>query len=94
VTEATLATMIGVVGSALQLVGSVLTLWGLISATKGTWSRLRTLVGALWHSRASKIAGDLSVLNKDDRGRALQGLAVLALGYLLALGSQIWSMTL
>ncbi len=83
------ANILNVVGTALQLLGGVMTLWGLLSATS-TWSqRIRALVGALWRSRASRTAAELSVLNAENRSRVLQGVAVLALGYLLALVSQL-----
>lgn len=89
-TSQTLANWLGVAGSALQLIGSVMTLWGLLSATKTRTQRARAFVGAIWRSRRSKVAAALSALNEEDRSRVLQGVALLALGYLLALASQIW----
>jgi hypothetical protein len=89
-TSKDIATWLGVIGTALQLFGSVMTLWGLLSATAGPWQRVAALLGALWRSKASRSAAELSALNDDKRLRALQGLAVLALGYLLALGAQFW----
>jgi hypothetical protein len=54
---------------------------------------LMGLVGsALWHSRASQTAAQLSVVNRENASRVLQGLAILALGYLLALAGQLWKM--
>jgi hypothetical protein len=89
-----IASWFGLAGTALQLIGSLMTLWGLLSATEGWGRRLRALAGALWRSAASRSAAELSVLNPDERVRVLQGLAVLALGYLLALVSQAWLMRL
>lgn len=89
-----IAIWLGLLGTALQLLGSVMTLWGLLSATQGTWARLCALVGALVRTRASRTAAQLSVLNTENRLRALQGLGLLALGYLLALVSQAWLMQL
>ena len=88
------ANWLGLIGTALQLLGSLMTLWGLLSATEGWWRRLRALVGALIRSAASRSAAELSVLNPDERVRVLQGLAVLALGYLLVLVSQLGLMRL
>jgi hypothetical protein len=85
-----IAAWLGVAGSALQLVGSVLTLWSLLAAARTVLQRARALVGALWRSPKSRVAAALSDLNKEDRSRVLQGVAVFALGYLLALASQIW----
>lgn len=84
------AAWLGVAGSALQLIGSVLTLWSLLSAPETFFQRARALVGGLWRSPRSKVAAALSDLNKEDQSRVLQGVAILALGYLLALVSQIW----
>lgn len=84
------ASWLGVAGSALQLLGGVMTLWSLLSALTTWRRRARALVGALWRSPRSKVAAELSELNAEDRSRVLQGVAILALGYLLALGSQIW----
>jgi hypothetical protein len=84
------AAWLGVLGSALQLLGGVMTLWGLLSAAKTWLQRARALVGALWRSPKSRVAAALSDLNAEDRSRVLQGVAILALGYLLALASQIW----
>ena len=89
-----IALWLGLLGTALQLLGGVMTLWGLLSATEGAWARARALVGALIRTRHSTAAAALSELNPDNRLRALQGLAVLALGYLLALMSQAWLMWL
>jgi hypothetical protein len=83
------AAWMGVLGSGLQLLGSVMTLWGLLSATETGFQRVRALVGALWRSPASAVAAALSDLNQEDKARVLQGLAILALGYLLSLVSQI-----
>jgi hypothetical protein len=77
-------------GSALQLLGSVMTLWGLLSAAKTWLQRARAIVGALCRSPKSRVAAELSDLNAEDRSRVLQGVAILALGYLMALASQIW----
>jgi hypothetical protein len=77
-------------GSALQLLGSVMTLWGLLSAAKTWLQRARAIVGALWRSPKSRVAAELSDLNAEDRSRILQGVAILAVGYLMALASQIW----
>lgn len=88
------ASWIGVAGSALQLLGTVLTLWGLLSAPRTGSQRLRALIGALWRSRESELAATLSDLNEDDKSRVLQGLAFLAVGYIFALVSQIWSVVL
>jgi hypothetical protein len=85
-----IAAWLGVWGSALQLLGSVMTLWGLLSAAKTWLQRARALVGALWRSPKSRVAAGLSDLNAEDRSRVLQGVAILALGYLMALASQIW----
>lgn len=85
-----IASWIGVVGSGLQLVGSVMTLSSLLSATRTVPQRARALLGALWRSPKSRVAAALSDLNEEDQSRVLQGVAVLALGYLLALASQIW----
>lgn len=85
-----IASWIGVVGSGLQLVGSVMTLSSLLSATRTVPQRARALLGALWRSPKSRVAAALSDLNDEDQSRVLQGVAVLALGYLLALASQIW----
>lgn len=85
-----IASWIGVVGSGLQLVGSVMTLSSLLSATRTVPQRARALLGALWRSPKSGVAAALSDLNEEDQSRVLQGVAVLALGYLLALASQIW----
>lgn len=84
------AAWLGVWGSALQLLGSVMTLWGLLSAAETWLQRARALVGALWRSPKSRVAAGLSDLNAEDRSRVLQGVAILALGYLMALASQIW----
>jgi hypothetical protein len=89
-----IANWLGVLGTALQLIGGVMTLWGLLSATDGAWPRIKALVGALWRSQESRAAAELSVLNADKRVRALQGLALLSLGYLLALLSQLWLIVL
>jgi hypothetical protein len=85
-----IASWLGVVGSALQLLGSVMTLWSLLSAARTGLQRARALVGALWRSPKSRVAAALADLNEEDRSRVLQGVAVLALGYLLALASQLW----
>lgn len=85
-----IASWIGVVGSGLQLVGSVMTLSSLLSATRTVPQRVRALLGTLWRSPKSRVAAALSDLNEEDQSRVLQGVAVLALGYLLALASQIW----
>ena len=61
-------------GTLLQLIGGVMTLWGLLSATSGGWSQVHALVGALWRSRASRPAAALSSLNE---AFAAQRLAVL-----------------
>jgi hypothetical protein len=88
------AAWLGVLGSALQLLGGVMTLWGLLSAARTSLQRARALVGALWRSPKSRVAAGLSDLNEEDRSRVLQGVAILALGYLLALASQIWLIVL
>lgn len=80
---------IGVAGSTLQLLGGLLTLWGLLSATTGRWQLTRALVGALWRSSRSRLFAELSELNKADPVRVLQGVAVFTLGYILALVSQV-----
>jgi hypothetical protein len=85
-----IASWLGVAGSALQLLGSVMTLWSLLAAASSTLQRARALAGALWRSPGSRVAAALSDLNPEDRSRILQGLAILALGYLLALASQLW----
>jgi len=85
-----IAPWLGVLGSALQLLGSVMTLWSVLSAARTTRQRVRALGGALWRSPKSRVLAALSDLNEEDRSRILQGVAVLALGYLLALVSQIW----
>jgi len=84
------ASWLGVTGTALQLLGGVMTLWSLLSATTTWLQRVRALVGALWRSPTSRVAARLSELNAKDQSRVLQGVAVFALGYLLALASQIW----
>lgn len=84
------ASWLGVVGTALQLLGGVMTLWSLLSATQTLFQRVRALLGALWRSPASRVAAKLSGLNAEDKSRVLQGVAAFALGYLLALASQIW----
>jgi hypothetical protein len=84
------AAWLGVLGSALQLLGSVMTLWGLLSAAKTWLQKARALVGALWRSPESRVAAALSDLNAEDRSRVFQGVAILAVGYLMALASQIW----
>lgn len=84
-----IASWIAVAGSTLQLAGTVLTLAGVLSATRTPSQWLRVLVGALWRSGRSAIAASLSDFNEDDKLRILQGLALLAAGYLLALVSQI-----
>jgi hypothetical protein len=89
-----IALWLGLVGTAMQLLGSVMTLWGLLSATAGFRARAGALLGALVRSKASLVAAELSALNPDKRLRALQGLAILAVGYLLALLSQAWLMAL
>ncbi len=89
-TSHAVASWLGVVGGALQLVGSVMTLWSLLSAAKTKRQRARALLGALWRSPKSRVAAALSDLNPEDRTRVLQGLAALALGYILALTAQIW----
>ena len=89
-----IALWLGLFGTALQLLGGVMTLWGLLSATEGARARALALLGALIRTRHSAAAAALSELNPDNRLRALQGLAVLALGYLLALVSQAWLMWL
>jgi len=86
------ALWLGLVGTALQLVGSVMTLWGLVSADDGLASKLGAIVGALVRSKGATFSAAASSLNPEDRVRVLQGLAVLALGYLLALVSQAWMM--
>ncbi len=63
------AAWLGVWGSALQLLGSVMTLWGLLSAAKTWLQRARALVGALWRSPKSRVAAGLSDLNAEDRSR-------------------------
>jgi hypothetical protein len=75
----------------LQLLGSILTLGGLFSATTTMGQRLRALFGALWRSEASSLVATLSELNKEDKTRILQGLSVITIGYLLALVSQVWT---
>jgi hypothetical protein len=85
-----IASWLGVAGTALQLLGGVMTLWSLLSAPKTWMQKMRALAGALWRSRSSEVAAKLSVLNAEDRSRVLQGVAILALGYLLALVSQGW----
>ena len=89
-TASSVASWLGVVGTALQLLGGVMTLWSLLSATTTWRQRALALVGALWRSRASEVAAKLSVLNPEDQSRVLQGVSLFALGYLLALVSQIW----
>jgi hypothetical protein len=89
-----MALWLGLAGTALQLLGSVMTLWGLLSATQGAWHRFKALVGALFRTPGSAAAAALSQLNPDSRLRVLQGLAVLALGYVCALVSQAWLMWL
>lgn len=84
------ASWLGVAGTALQLLGGMMTLWSLLSATTTRLQRVRAFVGALWRSPKSRVAAALSELNAEDQSRVLQGVAVLALGYLLALASQIW----
>jgi hypothetical protein len=84
------AEWLGVAGNALQLLGAMLTLWGLLSATGSVRHRLKVLVTALWRSMPATVAADLSTINEEKPARVLQGLAVLALGYLLALVSQVW----
>lgn len=85
-----LASWVGVLGSALQLLGSAMTLWGLLSAAKTWGQKGAALIGALWRSPASRVAASLSALNETDQSSVLQGLAFLLLGYLLALVSQTW----
>jgi len=85
-----IASWVGVAGSALQLLGSVMTLWSLLSAARTPLQRARSLMGALWRSPKSRLAAGLSDLNEEDRSRILQGVAIFVLGYVLALGSQIW----
>jgi hypothetical protein len=84
------ASWLGVAGTALQLLGGVMTLWSLLSATTTARQLVRALVGALWRSPKSSVAASLSELNAENKPRVLQGVAVFALGYLLALASQIW----
>jgi hypothetical protein len=67
-----------------------MTLWSLVSAAKTARQQARALLGALWRSPRSHVAAALSDLNPENRSRILQGLAILALGYLLALASQLW----
>lgn len=85
-----IASWLGVAGTALQLLGGVMTLWSLLSAPETWRQRLRALVGALWRSPSSRVAAVLSGLNDENKIRVLQGVAVFALGYLLAIASQIW----
>lgn len=67
-----------------------MTLWSLLSAAKTARQQGRAVIGALWRSPKSQVAAVLSELNPENRSRVLQGLAILALGYLLALASQLW----
>jgi hypothetical protein len=85
-----IANWLAVLGTALQLIGGLMSLWGLLSATQGWLPRAKALVGAIWQSAASRSAAELSVLNVDNRVRVLQGVSILALGYMLALLSQLW----
>lgn len=85
-----LAQWLGVGGNALQLLGAVLTLYGLCSAEEGPLRRLWLLVAALWRSPASAVMAELSALSEDNKARVLQGLAFIVLGYALALLSQVW----
>lgn len=85
-----IAYWIAVAGGSFQLIGSLMTLWSLLSAAQTLGQQGRALVGALWRSPKSRLAASLSELNEADRSRVLQGVAFLALGYLLALASQVW----
>jgi len=81
---------LGVAGNVLQLLGAVLTLYGLFSATSTPSQRLRLIVTALWRGEPSAVAAELSTLNPEKPARILQGLAFIALGYCVALASQVW----
>jgi hypothetical protein len=81
---------LSVTGTVLQLIGSIMTLWSLLSAPRTLRQRLRAFVGALWRSQGSRVAAELADLNPPRAARVLQGVAFLALGYLLDLASKIW----
>lgn len=90
-TRADTVWLLATLGTALQGIGSVLTLWNLLSATQGAGERLWALISSLWRSKSARLAANASTLNSVNRVAILQGLAVLTLGYLLALGSLLLS---
>lgn len=90
------APVLGVAGTALQLAGSVMTLLGLVSAAGDMRSKVIAIVSSLWSSKEANRALTLSTLNTGkaltaDGIRALRGLVVLAVGYLLSLVSGVWA---
>ena len=90
-TRADTVWLLATFGTTLQGIGSVLTLWNLLSATKGVGERLWALISSLWRSKSARLAANASTLSTVNRVAILQGLAVLTLGYLLALGSLLLS---
>lgn len=90
-TRAETAWLLATLGTTLQGIGSVLTLWNLLSATQGVGERLWALLSSLWRSASARLAANASTLNAVNRVAILQGLALLALGYLLALTSLLVS---
>jgi len=86
-----LAAWLEITGSILLLVGSVMTLWRLLASAKTGTQKLIAFVGALWRSPRSRVAASLSDLNEEDWSRVLQGVSILALGYLLSLTGQVWT---